>query len=193
MTKHTARDKVWDQALQRAMAEESFKVDRIRGGISVDVSDRTIRDTLNTMVDQGWLSKETPHAHEWAPGPRARGEDVDESPSATELASKSDLTKGEVYSGVVDRVSSNAIIELESGHINLGPIDDAAEGERVEFEYVGGVWGRCLNGEYTYESYSPRDGQSSSSSSSRSSSKRIHSSGDLSDPANKNKLLKGKL
>lgn len=120
----------------------------------------------------------------------------------------SSLSEGEVYSGTVETASRNAVIQLQTGHVNLGPIDTSVVGETVKFEYVGGVWGKCLEDEYIYDGYKPRDGQSSSSNSSRSkpssgSSWSKSSSGSVgtsgqgtitkSEPRNKNELLRGKL
>ena len=76
MTKHTSRDSVWDHALRLAVDKERFNVQSMRDIITETMSDRTVRDTLNTMVDRGWLSKESPHSNEWVPGPRISDEKV---------------------------------------------------------------------------------------------------------------------
>ncbi|RCU44265.1 hypothetical protein DU504_15890 [Haloplanus salinus] len=47
MTKHTARDEVWNHALRYALLEESFSIQRIRSDMTTRASFRTIRDTLN--------------------------------------------------------------------------------------------------------------------------------------------------
>jgi len=198
MPEHTVRDSVWHHALQRVLAGKSFKIKEIEDQISGDITERAIRDTLNTMVNYGWLSKKTTQYGQWTPGPHARNvirdtgrsESVDnitvvkKEPATTdkngsvskhdvtpvtELSSPSDCTEGSVYSGVVDRCTPNGIISFEKGHVNLGPIDGDAVGEEVTFEYVGFSWGKCLTEEFTYESYSPRDSQSNSSSFSQNS------------------------
>lgn len=213
MTKDTKRDRVWNQALQYAVDEENFNLDRVINAISDAPSRRTARDTLSTMVDYGWLAKPSPRAHEWVPGPRAKGEPYDESPSSPDASnnhhtpieeagviSPSDLEVGKKYTGKVDRFSGkNAIVELERGHINLGPIDKDAIDQRVSFENKSGAWGKCLDEEYTYESYEPKDGQSESrSKSGLVDDKKYHtgrspSTDSSSDTDNKNKLLKDKL
>lgn len=38
----------------------------------VDVSDRTVRRTMNSMQELGWLEKDKEGGHYWYPGPRAR-------------------------------------------------------------------------------------------------------------------------
>lgn len=193
MSEHTMRDSVWHHALQRVLARKSFKIHDIEDEISGDITEQAIRDTLNTMVNHGWLSKKITQDSPWAPGPHARNvtRETDQSESVenitlvkkepvatdenaavskhdvtpvTVLSSPSDFTEGSVYSGVVDRCTPNAIINLKKGNINLGPIDKDAVGEEVTFEYVGSSWGKCLTEKFTYESYSPRDGRSDSSS-----------------------------
>jgi hypothetical protein len=218
MAKHTGRDLVWDRALQHAINEESFKLDEIAEHESVDVSERTIRDTLNTLTELGWLSKEAPKSNEWNPGSlvidgevseRVEDELPDYSDAATleEIETPSELSEDEVYVATVDRYTGNAIITLPSGHLNLGPIDESAVGEEVRFRQVTGTWVECLDEEYIYEGYDPRDGSSqlSSRSKSKSKSKRrskpigtsTGTSGDGTitdnDPDNKNELLKGNM
>jgi hypothetical protein len=74
------------------------------------------------------------------------------------MNSPSDLNEGELYSGEVSEFwHDGALVQLDSGHINLGPIDPAAKGEIVIFESVGWNWGKCMSEEYTDESYNPRD------------------------------------
>lgn len=165
MTKHTERDLVWNQALQRAKAEESFQLDEIAERQDIDTSRRTIRDTLNTLVDLGWLAKETPHAHTWQPGRLIANEEAEptedttsdsyEGRSLDEIENATDFEKDEVYFGTVDRFSDsgNGLIEIPSSHINVGPIDDSAKGETIQFRYIGGTIGRCLNEEYTDSEY----------------------------------------
>lgn len=206
MTKHTARDSVWHVAIQRATNEESFKITEISEEESLDTSNRTIRDTLNTMADLGWLSKESPQSHEWHPGPLALDQEPEDNTTESLDASTlngveqpSDLSKGEVYVGIVDRVtgSGNAIISLPKGHVNLGPIDESAAEEKVRFRSAdGGTWGHCLEEQYTYDGYDPKkDGSTSPPPGSRRKSTNPYGRkpGNLSDPDNKNKLLNGKL
>lgn len=218
MAKHTGRDLVWDRALQHAINKESFKLDEIAEHESVDVSKRTIRDTLNTLTDLGWLSKETPKSNEWNPGSLVIDGEVgerveDELPDYSDATTlegierPSELSEDEIYIGTVDRYTSNAIITLPSGHVNLGPIDESAVGEVVRFRPNNGSWAECLDEEYTYEGYDPQDGssrlpsKSKSKSNSKPRSKAIGSSAGTSgdgtitdsDPDNKNELLKGNM
>jgi hypothetical protein len=172
MTKHTSRDDVWNEALLLATNEESFSIEDIASSEDVDTSERTVRDTLNTLVDFGWLSKEKDRGHTFQPGPLALGEEPN--PNATPIDSierSSDLSKDEVYFGTVDKVAEdgNAIIELPKGYINLGPIDESAVGESVRFKRVESTWGFCMDEEYTYDGYSPKDGSSAPPSQSESS------------------------
>lgn len=216
MTKHTERDLVWNEALQRALNEESFKIDEIANAESVDVATRKIRDTLNTLSDLGWLSKEKEQSHEWNPGPLVKSpekyeQDSGGTPDVVSLEGikrKSHLEEGEVYCGTVDRCTGggNAIISLPEGHLNLGPIDESAVGEEVRFIHVTGVWVECLDEEYTYEGYQPRDGESEPDINKRGSrgtkqgevskvggrARSTQTEGTItdSDPDNKNKLLK---
>lgn len=127
----------------------------------------------------------------------------DSSPRALEMTSE--LSQGETYIGVVDRISSsgNAIIEAPAEgnrtHVNLGPIDRSAVGEEVKFKYSGSTWAECLTEKYIYEGYSPRDGRSSKSTSSKGRSESFSNNPfstrgtNLEDPDNKNKLLNGHL
>lgn len=87
--------------------------------------------------------------------------EFNEATAVTEFESPSELAKGEIYYGVVDRVPSNALVDMTRGEINLGPIDQAAEGETVRFEFVTDAWGKCLEEDYIYDGYEPRDGESS--------------------------------
>jgi hypothetical protein len=75
MVKHTARDKVWCEAMRMALEyaryEDPISVGRVNGTLRMGdgaPSDRTIRDVLNTMAEQGWLRKEKPQSHSWLPG-----------------------------------------------------------------------------------------------------------------------------
>lgn len=174
MTKHTSRDAVWNYAMQYAVAKECFKLDEIRSRISERVSDRTIRDTLNTMVDQGWLSKETAQSHGWGPGSYVQdGDNIERrdfpQDPVPNVADVSTLEQGEVYVGVVKRFSSsgNANVKLPSHmdrtYINLGPIDVLAREEPVRFKFLETGWGECLVDAYTYDGYDPRDGMKHSS------------------------------
>lgn len=192
MTKRTSRDEIWHCALQCALIGETFELDRVHKLVSSDVSRRTVRDVLNTMVEYEWLSKEKPQSHEWLPGPRidtARLPQEDQptpsSPthySETHISSVDSLSEGDVYTAEVDRFSSsdNAVISVENNqlshnHINLGPIDKKAKNQTVQFEYMGGVWGLCLNKTYTDEQYRPRQNQSDSASSRSSNSGNLDS------------------
>lgn len=221
MSEHTARDAVWSQALQYALAENSFSIENLQDTISEDVSDGTVHDTLSTMAEKKWLSKESSQGQVWTAGPRlqdkpnvkdeknkenSEAEDFEEDEviplSECEVSTPSDLSTDKVYVGVVDRVtgsSGNAIVNIAEGNgeINLGPIDESAEGEEVHFRPEDGIWGRCLDEEYTYESYDPRDGASRSSTKSRKFSQNPYKRSGSSkttgpdDPDNLNKLLTG--
>lgn len=133
MTQHTSRDEVWHHALRYALIEESFTISRVANEMSEGVSRRTIRDTLNTMVDHGWLAKDSPQAHEWHPGPKAFDiEEIEESFNKP-LSSTSDT---DVYTEVdevkrryVDRVSNSANLVVEDvfrshGLASHGPIEE---------------------------------------------------------------------
>lgn len=52
---------------------------------------------------------------------------------------------GEVFTAEIDRVSEagNGIIELNRGHINIGPVADDSAGEIVEAEMLNGIFARC--------------------------------------------------
>lgn len=123
-------------------------------------------------------------------------EEHDDPESIGNLDQLSELTKGEEYYGTVDRVSSsgNAIIQStpNGDHINLGPIESAV-GEEIKFKYLGGVWGKCLEDEYVYEGYVPKN-DGSNKSSGRGSGQTRDGTGTITenDVVN-NKLLKGKL
>jgi hypothetical protein len=98
-----------------------------------------------------------------------------------------DLNSGETYRGVVDRISGsgNGIVELSDTHINLGPINRDAVGEEIEFKYMRGNMGKCLNEEYIHSDYIKKlkKVQKGTSTSNKN----------ISRPDNKNKLLNGKL
>jgi hypothetical protein len=71
MTKHTVRDDVWASAIEAALRGDSFTLEQFKSGLLMAdeiPSDRTIRDTLNTMADMGWLRKDSPKSHYWHPG-----------------------------------------------------------------------------------------------------------------------------
>jgi hypothetical protein len=84
MVKHTARDKVWCEAMTLAFEHKAtgdpITMRRIRGRLILGdgpPSDRTIRDVLNTMADQHWLCKEKPQSHSWLPGEVFRRVDIE--------------------------------------------------------------------------------------------------------------------
>ncbi|WP_152422251.1 hypothetical protein [Haloarcula marismortui] len=166
MTKRTGRDLVWHQALQHAKNEESFYLDEIVQLEEVDVSKRTARDTLRTLADLGWLAKDTRHAHQWRPGPQVLNEEMGSTEHTTSdshdaisldsIDNATHFTEGEVYVGTVDRFSNSGdgLIEIPSGHINVGPIDVSAKGETIQFKFVGGTYGLCLSEQYTDTEYS---------------------------------------
>ena len=159
MTKHTGRDDVWDHALRLALDEECFKLQRVRDAASEELSDRTIRDTLNTMTDKGWLSKQTPQSHEWNPGPRCRGEEPDARTDAVRISRGVVLEPGKVYIGKVDRISNNRNVLVSAGStssefINIGSVKNRKRGQEVEFEYVLGKHGRCTEDKYIADNYS---------------------------------------
>lgn len=210
MTQHTGRDAVWDATMRTAIEEETFRIEDIFEHESVSVSKRTVRDTMRTMADLGWLEKEQTNRAEWEQGDLLADEadvTIDSGASDEEnfsdaqkitedITSVSQLEKGEVYFATVDKATghSNALIRLDESsgdHINLGPINKSAAGEQVKFRYVQGVWGRCLDEEHTYDGYDPKEDGSSSA---RSGHTFTHD-GTIteSEPDNKNKLLKGKL
>lgn len=71
MTKDTPRDRVWSFAIMKVVNGEEFKKKHVKNNISNPPSDRTIRDTLNTMVQFGWLEKEKEQSETWQGGPVA--------------------------------------------------------------------------------------------------------------------------
>lgn len=81
MTQNTGRDAVWSAALWLAYDDHA---ERARGIYVADVrrhiideygeeppSDRTIRDTMNSMATHGWLAKLSPQAQRWRLGDAA--------------------------------------------------------------------------------------------------------------------------
>lgn len=201
--------------MRTAMIEDTFCSSNISQNNSVDVSERVVRNIMETMADLGWLEKQNPNRDQWQQGPLMTSNNTEvvlkrekEDPQPVDqITQVSELNEGEVYIGVVDKASSNALIwldEAKDSHINLGPIDESVVDEEVRFRYIQGVWGKCLDEEYTYQGYDPQsDGSSSSreslldSPSHRASKTTSHSSSDgtitENNPDNKNELLKGKL
>jgi hypothetical protein len=64
MTKHTTRDQIWNAVLElkAEKADESsynrkFEASEVAARIDADPSDRTVRDTLKTMVEMGHLDE----------------------------------------------------------------------------------------------------------------------------------------
>lgn len=168
MTKHTSRDTVWNQALQLALTEGSFKLSRIRQGLPSQISNETVRDTVKTMADHGWLSKEKSQADEWESGPQIQSANTvrenHRTSDVTHVADVSSLSEGKVYTGTVERFSNsdNANVglppNLDRDFVNLGPISEESEGEIVIFRFIETGWGECLDEKYTYSGYDPKDG-----------------------------------
>jgi len=140
MTKHTARDEVWNHALRYALLEEPFSIQRIRSDMTTRVNSRTIRDTLNTMVDCGWLDKESSQAHTWYPGPKADNIENCEDEFNSPTPDQSDRS---VYSAVdrvserySDRVSNSAnlVIEGVGGSHALGSHGPVEEYVKVPYK-----------------------------------------------------------
>lgn len=193
MTKHTSRDDVCNKALQLATNEESFSIEDIASSKDVDTSERTVRDTLNTLIDFGWLSKEKDRGHTFQPGPLALGEDTTpEGTPVSDFRKTSEISEGEVYFGTVDEYTSNAIITLPVGNINLGPIDESALGDEVRFKKIEAAWGVCMDEEYTYDGYSPKDALSdtpSGESSTTSSRGDVYYSSSTSSKSSRNPYM----
>ena len=88
MVKHTGRDKVWCEAMRMAIEYKQFGEHPVSVKVLENIlpsdapSGRTIRDVLNTMADQGWLSKEKPQGHSWLPGPALRDVQLQDKPGA---------------------------------------------------------------------------------------------------------------
>lgn len=170
------RDEVWDVALRRAAEGKSSKVEDIADNTSLSVDDKIISRTLDAMSEYGWLSKRGLQMYRWAPGPIFTDNNIryKKDQTATPVTEVQSLSESRIYSGKVDRMSSNAnaIITLPSHHnsdiINLGPINSNAVGERVEFEFLGSQWGRCITKKYIDDGYRPRSGASPSHQSSGS-------------------------
>jgi hypothetical protein len=68
------RDLVWDAAL-RALVSNPAEIRQRDVQHYIDgeeVSDRTVRRTMNAMRSLGWIEKEKEDGHYWQPGPKAR-------------------------------------------------------------------------------------------------------------------------
>ena len=210
MTQHTERDLVWDVTMRIAMSKDSFDLESIAKHDAVSVSERTVRDTVETMVDLDWLERKTTDDSQcqWRRGPLLTGEKdpMTTQEEGTKQSPKSlanvdriaELDHGEVYAGTVDKAAQNALIWLDESsnrHVNLGPIDGSVVGEEVRFRYLRGVWGECLEKKYIYAGYDPREDGSSQNQPPLSVSSEESEDGTITDnnPKNKNKLLKGKL
>jgi hypothetical protein len=68
------RDLVWDAALRVLVSNPaSIRLRDVQLYIDeAEVSDRTVRRTMNAMQALGWLEKDTEGGHYWFPGPKAR-------------------------------------------------------------------------------------------------------------------------
>jgi hypothetical protein len=68
------RDLVWDAALRALVSNPaSIRLRDVQLYIDeAEVSDRTVRRTMNAMQALGWLEKDTEGGHYWFPGPKAR-------------------------------------------------------------------------------------------------------------------------
>jgi len=68
------RDLVWDAALRALVSNPaSIRLRDVQLYIDeAEVSDRTVRRTMNAMQVLGWLEKDTEGGHYWFPGPKAR-------------------------------------------------------------------------------------------------------------------------
>lgn len=68
------RDLVWDAALRALVSNPaSIRLRDVQLYIDgAEVSDRTVRRTMNAMQVLGWLEKDTEGGHYWYPGPKAR-------------------------------------------------------------------------------------------------------------------------
>lgn len=166
MTKNTDRDLVWHQALKRAKNEESFQIDDIAQIEEIGLSKRTIRDTLRTLSDLGWLTKNSPRSHTWHPGRKIITDEIEHTEETTSdysnaksldhIENATDFIEGQVYFGIVDRFSESGdgLIEIPSSHINVGEIDNSSKGEEICFKFVGGTYGLCLDKKYTPPGYS---------------------------------------
>jgi len=68
------RDLVWDAALRCLVSSPaSIRLHDVQTLVEEeDVSDRTVRRTMNAMQALGWLEKEKEGGHYWYPGPKAR-------------------------------------------------------------------------------------------------------------------------
>jgi len=86
MAKHTDRDSVWSFVMKIAIENAAdgqwenaadgqweITLEFVKLYLRNDApSDRTIRDVLNTMTDQGWLKKQKPQSHTWQVGDALR-------------------------------------------------------------------------------------------------------------------------
>lgn len=68
------RDLVWDAALRALVSNPaSIRLRDVQFHIDeAEVSDRTVRRSMNAMQALGWLEKDTEGGHYWYPGPKAR-------------------------------------------------------------------------------------------------------------------------
>jgi predicted transcriptional regulator len=69
MAKDTARDLVWNFVMAAVCRNWEIGIDDVRKEIPTDreISDRTIRDVLNTAAEYHWLEKEKQQSHTWKP------------------------------------------------------------------------------------------------------------------------------
>lgn len=83
------RDLAWDAVLRALVSHPAeIRLRDVQRRIDADVSDRTVRRTLNAMQMLGWIEKEKEGGHYWQPGPKAReflrvpsGETMDRGPT----------------------------------------------------------------------------------------------------------------
>lgn len=68
----SGRDAVWDAALRLARDRPEIRLRDVQHELEADVSERTIRRTLNAMEELGWLDREAEGSHYWRAGPKLR-------------------------------------------------------------------------------------------------------------------------
>lgn len=145
MTKDTSRDKIWHAALEvaRDRARESsryrrrFELGDVKGHIDADVTDRTVRDTVRTMVekgelsDDGWQGKYGPP--EWMVEAFDALEDqqADDGPQTGESAPESGHTRsGPATSSTAPTAASGR----ESGPTRADEVAVSLEGEPTDVD-----------------------------------------------------------
>jgi DNA-directed RNA polymerase subunit M/transcription elongation factor TFIIS len=70
------------------------------------------------------------------------------------------MSRGDIFTAEIDRISSagNGLISTESGHINIGPVIQGAEGTEITAEMDRSVFARLITKDVRAENYETRYG-----------------------------------